>query len=229
MGLVCALDKCNGRTDASAFCPWAGVRARQVTQFLASRLPVETYGFLPGRDATEVWFLLETMIESALQTGVGLSGHSCDLIKAFSIRRTVGPAIRSTSEFPEGCPLSLAAMLIVNVTFHVYMGALCPQVRHVSYADDLSGNGAQAWGTIQSAFVKHGLWNWTLAKLSPGPRVPRRESCWLPLASKLWIRPESWVGFWHLARLLATRPWLSVSLICSPPSTNCPAPRALSP
>ena len=94
IGLVCALDKCNGREDANGYRPicilsmiyrcWAGIRACQLTRHLSSLLSVEIYGFVPGRESSEVWFLLEVMIETALQSGCGLTGHSSDLVKAFN-------------------------------------------------------------------------------------------------------------------------------------------------
>ena len=65
IGLVCALDKCNGRDDANGYRPicilsmiyrcWAGIRARQLTRHLSSLLQVETYGFIPGRESSEVY------------------------------------------------------------------------------------------------------------------------------------------------------------------------------
>ena len=45
--------------------------------------------------------------------------------------------IKSTSGFPEGCPLSPLAMLLADLAYHTYMQAFVPQVRAMSYVDNL--------------------------------------------------------------------------------------------
>ena len=58
--------------------------------------------------------------------------------RRFEIRTHVGDELQSTSGFPEGCPLSIVAMLCVNWTYHVYMHAFCPRVTAYSFVDNLT-------------------------------------------------------------------------------------------
>ncbi|OLQ12995.1 LINE-1 reverse transcriptase-like [Symbiodinium microadriaticum] len=93
-GLVHALDKRNGCESVAGFRPiclfsivyrtWAGIRARQLLRWLSEISPVGAFGFLQGREATEVWYLLECLVESAVQTSQALSGYGSDLVKAFN-------------------------------------------------------------------------------------------------------------------------------------------------
>ena len=93
-GLVHALDKRNGCESVAGFRPiclfsivyrtWAGIRARQLLRWLSEISPAGTFGFLQGREATEVWYLLECLVESAVQTSQALSGYGSDLVKAFN-------------------------------------------------------------------------------------------------------------------------------------------------
>ena len=66
------------------------------------------------------------------------------------IRKTVGSPILSTSGFPKGCPLSPAAMLVVNLLYVRYMSEFCPAIRSMSYADNLTGHGDSAFAVVQS-------------------------------------------------------------------------------
>ena len=58
--------------------------------------------------------------------------------RRFEIRGTVGDPMTSSSGFPEGCPLSIVAMLCVNWTFHVYMQVFAPRVCSYSFVDNLT-------------------------------------------------------------------------------------------
>ena len=93
-GLICSLDKQNGRTDAQGFRPiclfsmiyraWAGIRAREALRFMEHLMPEGACGFLRGREAAQVWVTLESSIELALQGATGVAGFSTDLVKAFN-------------------------------------------------------------------------------------------------------------------------------------------------
>ena len=94
VGLLCLLDKRNGRTDAQAFRPiclfsivyrtWAGIRSRQLLRILAPQLPAELMGFIPGRSAVSLWLAVQADIELAAQTGASLSGYCTDVVKCFN-------------------------------------------------------------------------------------------------------------------------------------------------
>ena len=68
---------------------WSSLRARGFLTFLASLVDEHQFGFLPGCEATEVWFLLQGLLENAHQTGMVYTGFVTDLVKAFeSLPRT---------------------------------------------------------------------------------------------------------------------------------------------
>ena len=58
--------------------------------------------------------------------------------RRFVIRGEVGEGIRSSSGFPEGCPLSPVAMVLADWAFHVYMAAFAAPAKALSFVDNLS-------------------------------------------------------------------------------------------
>ena len=168
---------------------WAKLRTRQMIRQLAELMPPEALGFLPSRETTEIWLLLQAQIEIALQYGMDLAGLSTDLKRAFNnigrkqvlmtakhvgfpqqllrpwtkflhqvIRRfdvqgCIGDELESTSGFPEGCPLSILAMLNVNWCYHVYMKAFCPKVTAYSFVDNLTLAAREAFTVAQAYFA----------------------------------------------------------------------------
>ena len=62
---------------------WASVRARQILKALEPVMSSGALGYMPGREATSMWYQLEASIEVALQSGDCLAGYSTDIIKAF--------------------------------------------------------------------------------------------------------------------------------------------------
>ena len=93
-GLVCALDKGSGRSDANGYRPivlfsviyrcWSGIRARQALRLLRDHLPQDLLGFVPGREAEELWYSVQVQIELSCQGASDLLGMSTDIIKAFN-------------------------------------------------------------------------------------------------------------------------------------------------
>ena len=94
-GLICCLKKPNARTDAQGYRPicllscvyrtWSGIRARQVLRWVSSRMPETALGFMPNREASQFWWLLEARIELACQCDLPLVGYSTDVVKAFNV------------------------------------------------------------------------------------------------------------------------------------------------
>ncbi|CAE7194447.1 DHX57, partial [Symbiodinium microadriaticum] len=200
-GFVCLLCKNNGRADVHGFRPiclysiiyrtWAGLRSRQILRSLRSQLPDELHGFVPGREATTVWYSIQAEIELAIQGDAPLLGLSTDIVKCFNnlprlpllavaaragvptsvlnpwaaflqnterrflIRGQVSMPIQSSSGFPEGCPLSPLAMLLADLAYHVYMRALAPQVRALSYVDNLANLAATPAGLATGYHATH--------------------------------------------------------------------------
>ncbi|CAE7506880.1 aquIMA [Symbiodinium sp. CCMP2456] len=94
IGLVCCLKKPNERQDTQGYRPicllscayraWSGIRARQALRWLAGLLPPTALGFMPQREASQFWWLLEAQIELACQSDLPLAGYCTDVIKAFN-------------------------------------------------------------------------------------------------------------------------------------------------
>ena len=62
---------------------WSSLRARGILQFLSSLVDEHQFGFLPGCEAAEIWFLLQGLLENAHQTQTFYNGFVTDLVKAF--------------------------------------------------------------------------------------------------------------------------------------------------
>eukprot|EP00438_Fugacium_kawagutii_P035024 Skav226644 [mRNA] locus=scaffold1097:92180:97042:+ [translate_table: standard] len=73
--------------------------------------------------------------------------------RRFEVRNCLGEALQSTSGFPEGCPLSILAMLLVNWCYHIYMQAFCPRVLAYSFVDNLTLAAREADLVIQAYFA----------------------------------------------------------------------------
>lgn len=153
---------------------WARLRTKEMIRQLAALMPPEALGFLPARETTEVWMVLQSHIEVMLQMDQEYCGMSTDLQKAFNcigrdqvflianhvgitdklcrpwkkflttfarrfeVGTAIGAQVLSSSGYPEGCPLSIVAMLCVNWTYHVYMTAFAPRVTSYSFVDNLT-------------------------------------------------------------------------------------------
>eukprot|EP00435_Cladocopium_sp_Y103_P057066 s239_g19.t1 len=93
-GVVSVLSKNEGAATVDRFRPvvifsiiyrtWARVRSKQLLRWLAPRMDVEAYGFLPGCEPSQLWLLLQAEVEVALQCGGQLCGLSTDLVRAFN-------------------------------------------------------------------------------------------------------------------------------------------------
>eukprot|EP00435_Cladocopium_sp_Y103_P041330 s1388_g11.t1 len=142
---------------------WSKLRTRHLLAQIANHMPPEALGFLPQREAADVWLQLQGQIELMLVHDAPFCGLSSDLRRAFNhigrsqvfhlgahlglpppllnawakflssfvrrfdIRGCVGDEIFSDSGFPEGDPLSIVAMLVVNWGYHVYIHeTVCP-------------------------------------------------------------------------------------------------------
>ena len=62
---------------------WSSLRARTFIRYLAQFTDAYQLGFMPGCEATQVWLLLQAIIECAHQTATPKVGFVCDIVKAF--------------------------------------------------------------------------------------------------------------------------------------------------
>eukprot|EP00435_Cladocopium_sp_Y103_P032314 s106_g8.t1 len=198
-GLVIATAKCKDAHTVMQFRPltlfsvlfrnWSKIRTRHLLVQLANYMPPEALGFLPHREAADVWLLLQGQIELMLTNDAPFCGLSSDLRRAFNhigrrqifhmgahlglplsllnawrkflgsfvrrfdLRGCVGDEIASDSGFPEGDPLSIIAMLVVNWGYHVYMHQFVPRVQAYSFVDNLTLAARDALVVIQGYFA----------------------------------------------------------------------------
>ena len=89
---------------------WGAIRCNDLLRQLAPLFDCDAYSFLPGREAAEYWYTLQSRIEIATQCSSGLAGITTDLVKAFNcLPRLPTLAIASHVGAPQGllCCLGL--------------------------------------------------------------------------------------------------------------------------
>eukprot|EP00435_Cladocopium_sp_Y103_P018213 s3515_g4.t1 len=92
---------------------------------------------------------------------VGLPWQLCNAWKKFletftrrfDVHGCLGSELRSSSGFPEGCPLSIVSMLMVNWSYHVYMKIFCPRVCSYSFVDNLTLAAQQVEALVRAFFA----------------------------------------------------------------------------
>ena len=94
VGFVIGLAKDNGREGVDGYRPicvtsviyraWSSIRARQLLGVFQGLMVHEAFGFMPQREASELWYPLQAAIETACQGGDDLLGLSTDVGKAFN-------------------------------------------------------------------------------------------------------------------------------------------------
>ena len=153
---------------------WAAIRAKEVLSHLVPFFQCHAYGFLPGRETTQVVYAIQALIELASQAGGSMCGYSIDLQKCFNnlarspvwflaehlgignhilgpwqaflrhnqrrfiVRSALSEGIRSNNGFAEGCPLSIIAMLLIDLSYHCYLQQFAPGAEAYSFVDNLS-------------------------------------------------------------------------------------------
>ena len=63
---------------------WASIRTKQTLRKLQAIVPESAFGFLPGRETTQVWMAIQAWVEHAVNFDLPLCGLSTDLKKCFN-------------------------------------------------------------------------------------------------------------------------------------------------
>ena len=63
---------------------WASLRAKQLLHQLRRFMDCDAFGFVPGCEPSQLWLVLQSEIEVALQHDSSLAGLSVDLVRAFN-------------------------------------------------------------------------------------------------------------------------------------------------
>ncbi len=85
----------------------------------------------------------EVVFQTALAMGlpqpllISWAGALGSLVRRFQIRNHLGPAVTSSTGFPEGCALSCIAMMLMDCLFHRWFECSFPWCQPISYVDDL--------------------------------------------------------------------------------------------
>ena len=155
-GFVIALAKPNDHEDTSGYRPiclfsviyrcWSSLRAQQILRRLEPWLDSDMLGFLPRREASELWFVVQSQIELCLQAGTTLSGFSSDIAKAFNCLPRL-PLLRVAKQF--GIPDS------VLVPWHGFLQGIQRRFKFVRELGMLSS----AVPAFQKA-TPSALWRW---------------------------------------------------------------------
>ena len=74
-------------------------------------------------------------------------------VRRFDVHGNLGNALSSSSGFPEGCPLSIISMLVVDWSYHVYMRVFAPRVTTFSFVDNLTLAAREAQWIAHAYFV----------------------------------------------------------------------------
>ena len=87
--------------------------------------------------------------------------------RRFQVNNKLGPRIGSTIGFPEGCPLSVASTAMVDWALHLYMMEYAPQVRTLSFVDNVDILATEAQLVMMGYFALQtfmSLWGMSLDK-----------------------------------------------------------------
>lgn len=63
---------------------WGSIRTKQVLRQIEPFVEAQCFGFLPKRSALQYFFIIQTALELALQSGESLQGFVADVVKAFN-------------------------------------------------------------------------------------------------------------------------------------------------
>lgn len=93
---------------------------------------------LPERQKTKLWESLRPVL---MARAVAISGSAAAYLAGSSATSELGSGHRWTTSsntgYPEGCALSCVAMAVVDLSFHLYMKIYNPDVKPLSFVDNL--------------------------------------------------------------------------------------------
>ena len=110
------------------------------------------------------------------------------IARRFKIRSCTGPALRSTTGFPEGCALSVTSMLGLNFLCHAYCSAIQPRCNLWSYVDNLEISSSTPEGVLAGM---HGLQRfWSMLEVDIDPA---KSYCWsIASQARQVLRQHEW-------------------------------------
>eukprot|EP00435_Cladocopium_sp_Y103_P054257 s825_g17.t1 len=130
---------------------WASIRSRQLLRQISPYMDAGAYGFLPdmtglSTDLVRAFNNIPRQHSFALATHLGVPdtlitpwrAFLTNCTRAFDVQGWHSSTTTSCCGLPEGDALSVYAMVQLNMAWHLYMRAFCPQVRTLSFVDNLA-------------------------------------------------------------------------------------------
>ena len=116
------------------------------------------------------------------------SGALCGLSRRFKVRSSTGPSVKSVTGFPEGCALSVTAMLGLNFLCHAFCNQLQPRCTLWSYVDNLEITSPTPDGVISGMTGLRRFW--TLLEVDIDPK---KSYCWsVASQARQQLRQSDW-------------------------------------
>ena len=86
---------------------WATGICRAYLPYLAKVIPSLVFGYVPGRRAEDIWYILQALIQSSYSTHTELLGYNADLVKCFNtLPRMPILLLLQLMGFPRDCALA---------------------------------------------------------------------------------------------------------------------------
>ena len=132
---------------------WYGVMQEiEVAQLNGGRLSgwvidlIKAFNMLPRCPILHFMSILNVAPGVMLAWGNALTSME----RRFKLHNCVGPSIRSCTGFPEGCALSVTAMLAHNLVSHYYLKLKHPSVTLWSYVDNIESTAPEAPSALEA-------------------------------------------------------------------------------
>ena len=167
-GMVCPARKTPGASEPGEFRPiillsflyrlWSSAASKVLLRTLATRVGAHIYGFVPGRRAQDLWYLLQAAIECAHFQQEEVVGFTLDLIKCFNYlpRAPIFAALRAMGAHAQIIFPWERALAGLERRFRLSGNIGPPHLSNVGYpeGDALSCAAMLAFNMLMDAYVQ---------------------------------------------------------------------------
>ena len=112
---------------------------------------VKAFNMLPRTPILHFMYILRVAPQIMLAWGSALT----TMERRFKLHNCVGPSLRSSTGFPEGCALSVTAMLAHNLVAHLFLRLRHPSVTLWSFVDNIESTAPDAQAAVQALETFH--------------------------------------------------------------------------
>lgn len=107
---------------------------------------IKAFNMLPRTPIMHFMSILQVAPQIMLAWGTAL----VSMERRFKLHNCVGPPLRSSTGYPEGCALSVTAMLAHNLVSHMFLKLRHPSVTLWSYVDNIESTAPGAADALQA-------------------------------------------------------------------------------